>query len=137
MFRRIQAARVLWTSSQLRENVGGKGKREVNYLARSSIRSCLLMPSGISLGMAATHVRNKSIFGFLSPLWHRHFIGALLIRGVQRHGLQDTLNHDLATYVIMSSGSLLDICMLVMLIERPTSLSRCRKMLSKAFLTCG
>ena len=41
------------------------------------------------------------------------------------------------TYVIMSSGSLLDICTLVMLMERPTSLSRCRRMLSKAFLTCG
>lgn len=38
------------------------------YLAKSSIRSCLLIPSGISLGMAATHVRNRSIFGFLSPL---------------------------------------------------------------------
>ena len=32
------------------------------------MRSCLLMPSGMSLGMAATHVRNRSILGFLSPL---------------------------------------------------------------------
>lgn len=39
-----------------------------HYLASSSMRSCLLMPSGISLGMAATHVRNRSIFGLRSPL---------------------------------------------------------------------
>lgn len=38
------------------------------YLASNSMRSVLLMPSGISLGIAAIQVLNKSILGFLSPL---------------------------------------------------------------------
>ena len=49
--------------------VGTDGR--VSYLASSSMRSCLLMPSGMRRGMAATHVRNRSIFGFLSPLCRR------------------------------------------------------------------
>jgi hypothetical protein len=32
------------------------------------MRSVLLIPSGINLGIAATQVLNKSILGFLSPL---------------------------------------------------------------------
>lgn len=39
-----------------------------SYLASNSMRSVLLMPSGISLGIAAMQVLNKSILGFLSPL---------------------------------------------------------------------
>lgn len=38
------------------------------YLASNSMRSVLLIPSGISLGIAAIQVLNKSILGFLSPL---------------------------------------------------------------------
>lgn len=38
------------------------------YLANSSMRSVLLIPSGINLGIAAIQVLNKSILGFLSPL---------------------------------------------------------------------
>ena len=40
----------------------------LSYLANNSMRSVLLIPSGISLGIAATQVLNKSILGFLSPL---------------------------------------------------------------------
>lgn len=44
---------------------------------------------------------------------------------------------ELPTYVIISSGSLLDICTLVIHIGLPTSLSKCLRMLSNAFLTWG
>lgn len=45
-----------------------------SYLASNSMRSVLLMPSGISLGIAAMQVLNKSILGFLSPLQKQFII---------------------------------------------------------------
>lgn len=110
-----------------------------HYLASSSMRSCLLMPSGISLGMAATHVRNRSIFGLRSPL--QQINGTIIIHTIWKIFCGFIiLNRSIKTQktnVIMSSGSLLDIWTLVMLMDRPTSLSRCLRMLSKAFRTWG
>lgn len=48
------------------QRVGGEP-----HLAKRSMSSILDRPSGRIRGMAATHVRNKSIFGFLSPLTER------------------------------------------------------------------
>ena len=59
--------------------------------ASSSISSLCFIPSGISLGIAATHVRNRSIFGFRSPLQNRQeFLYLNLGKAVSNGGREKT-----------------------------------------------
>lgn len=108
------------------------------HLERRSMSSGLDIPSGRIRGMAATHVLNKSILGFLSPLKRQIEQSVLRFQFIQfsRSLCQiKRFGERTCPHVIMSSGSLFNIWALVIIMQRPTSLSRCLRMLSIAFRT--
>lgn len=94
--------------------------------------SDLDMASGRMRGIAATQVLNRSILGFLSPLSGKERKSAALTIPVKMKEDEVVI---FVTHVIISSGSLFSIWTLVSIMQRPTSLSKCLKTLSRDFRT--